>query len=160
MLEATSATRTRTSAHAGGVEHAARRLVAPQEEEDRQHADEAAHSGKQRPLAGDERRRPADGDDEAEGGRNRLARHDQHPHERREAEDRQQDERVHQLEVDAVERELGLVEVEEALADAVQDRAEEVALRVPRPGVRERDLVRGARREERRAGQHREDRQA
>ena len=65
---------------------------------------------------------------------------------------------MHQLEVDAVERQLGLVEVEE-MADAVEHQAEEVALRVTRAGVPS-GISRRARGEDGRAGQHREDGQA
>ena len=47
---------------------------------------------------------------------------------------------MHEGEVDAVERKLRLVEVEEPLPDAVEDGAEEVALRISRACVRERDF--------------------
>ncbi len=64
---------------------------------------------------------------------------------------------MHEREVDAIEGQLRLVEVEEALADPVEHGPEEVPLGIARARVREGDLGGDRGREERRAGQHGDD---
>ena len=124
----------------GGLGQPARGLLAAQQEEDREDADQGEDARPHRVRAGDERGRPGDGDDEPERGANRPAGHHEHADQRREAEDGEQNDAVHEGKVDAVERKLRLVEVEDPLTDPVEDGTEEVALRISWACVRERDV--------------------
>ena len=127
----------------GSLDEASGRFVAPKEEEDREDADQREHAVPKGPVAWRERRGPGHRDDEAERRSHRPARHHEHRDDGREAEDREQDDGVHRRKVEAIEGKLGLVEVEEAAPDAVQDGAEEIPRGIARSCVRERD-VRGA----------------
>ena len=123
----------------GGSEPAEGPATGPEEKEDEEHSRKRERSREEGVVAWKQRRRPPHPDEEGEARCDRTLCSGQHPDQRREAEDGEQDEPVHGRVVDAVERKGGVVEVLEAVPRCAQDRSEEVVA-APRPGFERRDV--------------------